>query len=65
MLFTGSVVVACWLVHQLFVVFVWLKFVSLGPWGCSSAYWCFLAGLVLDVFFCNLLWLCRVGVLWW
>jgi hypothetical protein len=55
-LFVGS------LVRRLLVVFVWLKFTILGPWGCSWACSCFLAGLVLVVFFC-LLRLCRVGVL--
>jgi hypothetical protein len=62
MLFTGSVVVACSLVRQLLVVVVCLKFTSLGPWGCSWACSCFLAGLLLVVFFC-LLQLCKVGVL--
>jgi hypothetical protein len=55
-LFTGS------LVCQLLLVVIWLKFTSLGPWGCSWAYSCFLASLLLVLFFC-LLRLCKVGFL--
>jgi hypothetical protein len=67
MLFTGSVVLLVrWFVGSWVVGSVCLARVyALGPWGCSWACSCFLAGLVLVVFFC-LIRLCRVGVLrWW
>jgi hypothetical protein len=61
MLFTGSVDF-CWFVGSWVVGSVCLPGVcALGPWGCSSASSCFLAGLVLAGFF-SLIRPCRVGV---
>jgi hypothetical protein len=60
--FGGCFFFASSLVRRLMVVFVWLKFTILGPWGYSWACSCFLVGLVFVVFFC-LLQIYKVGIL--
>jgi hypothetical protein len=53
---------SCWFIGSWVTGSVCLAGVcALGPWGCSSACSCFLATLVLVVFFC-LIQPCRVGV---